>query len=65
MSNLPYAVATRRVPPGTKRFVRFGGYGFDVELKFCETRLYQVAPISTNLIITYIAEHILGLPRSF
>ncbi|HEX7169818.1 MAG TPA: hypothetical protein VF206_03235 [Rubrobacter sp.] len=69
MSNLPYAVATRRVPPGTKRFVRFGGYGFDagydVELKFRETRLYQVAPISTNLIITYIAEHILGLPRSF
>lgn len=46
-----------------------GGYGFaveyDVERKFRETRLYQVAPISTNLILSYIAEHILGLPRSF
>jgi acyl-CoA dehydrogenase len=47
----------------------FGGYGFDaeygVERKFRETRLYQVAPISTNLILSYIAEHVLGLPRSF
>jgi len=47
----------------------FGGYGFDaeydVERKFRETRLYQVAPISTNLILSYLAEHILGLPRSF
>jgi len=46
-----------------------GGYGFaceyDVERKFRETRLYQVAPISTNLIFSYIAEHVLGLPRSF
>lgn len=46
-----------------------GGFGFaceyDVERKFRETRLYQVAPISTNLILAYIAEHILGLPRSF
>ena len=46
-----------------------GGFGFaneyDVEQKFRETRLYQVAPISTNLIYSYIAEHILGLPRSF
>ena len=46
-----------------------GGYGFaceyDVERKFRETRLYQVAPISTNLILSYIAEHVLGLPRSF
>jgi acyl-CoA dehydrogenase len=46
-----------------------GGYGFaaeyDVERKFRETRLYQVAPISTNLILAYIAEHVLGLPRSF
>ncbi len=45
-----------------------GGYGFaedfDVERKFRETRLYQVAPISTNLILSYIAEHVLGLPRS-
>jgi acyl-CoA dehydrogenase len=46
-----------------------GGFGFaneyDVERKFRETRLYQVAPISTNMIYSYIAEHILGLPRSF
>jgi acyl-CoA dehydrogenase len=47
----------------------FGGYGlttdYDVERKFRETRLYQVAPISTNLILAYVAEHILGLPRSY
>jgi acyl-CoA dehydrogenase len=46
-----------------------GGFGFaceyDVERKFRETRLYQVAPISTNLILSYVAEHVLGLPRSF
>ena len=46
-----------------------GGWGFaaefDVERKFRETRLYQVAPISTNLILSYVAEHVLGLPRSF
>jgi acyl-CoA dehydrogenase len=46
-----------------------GGYGFaaeyDVERKFRETRLYQVAPISTNLILSYVAEHLLDLPRSF
>jgi acyl-CoA dehydrogenase len=46
-----------------------GGYGFaheyDVERKFRETRLYQVAPVSTNLILSYVAEHLLGLPRSF
>lgn len=46
-----------------------GGFGFaceyDVERKFRETRLYQVAPISTNLILAYVAEHILDLPRSF
>ena len=46
-----------------------GGFGFaseyDVERKFRETRLYQVAPISTNLILSYVAEHILGMPRSF
>ncbi|QPH55271.1 acyl-CoA dehydrogenase family protein [Pontivivens ytuae] len=46
-----------------------GGYGFaeeyDVERKFRETRLYQVAPISTNLILSHVAEHVLGLPRSF
>ena len=39
--------------------------GYDVERKFRETRLYQVAPISTNLILSYVAEHELGLPRSF
>jgi acyl-CoA dehydrogenase len=47
----------------------FGGFGFaveyDVERKFRETRLYQVAPISTNLILSYVGEHVLGLPRSF
>ena len=42
-----------------------GGFGYDVERKFRETRLYQVAPISTNLILSYVAEHVLGLPRSF
>ena len=46
-----------------------GGFGFadeyDVERKFRETRLYQVAPISTNLILSYVAEHLLGLPRSY
>ena len=46
-----------------------GGFGFaseyDVERKFRETRLYSVAPISTNLIFSYVAEHVLGLPRSF
>ncbi|KMO37973.1 acyl-CoA dehydrogenase [Methylobacterium variabile] len=47
----------------------FGGFGFaeeyDVERKFRETKLYQVAPISTNLILSYIAEHVLGMPRSY
>jgi acyl-CoA dehydrogenase len=47
----------------------FGGYSFDaeydIERKFRETRLFQVAPISTNLILSYVAEHVLGLPRSF
>jgi alkylation response protein AidB-like acyl-CoA dehydrogenase len=47
----------------------FGGFGFaaeyDVERKFRETRLYQVAPISTNLILSYISEHVLDLPRSY
>jgi len=46
-----------------------GGFGFacdyDVERKFRETRLYQVAPVSTNLILSFVAEHVLGLPRSF
>lgn len=47
----------------------FGGYAFatdyDVERKFRETRLYQIAPISTNLILAYVSEHVLGLPRSY
>ena len=47
----------------------FGGYGFaeemDIERKFRETRLYRTAPISTNMILAYIAEHVLGLPRSY
>ncbi len=47
----------------------FGGFGFaeeyDIERKFRETRLYQVAPVSTNLILSYVAEHVLGLPRSY
>jgi acyl-CoA dehydrogenase len=47
----------------------FGGYSFDseydVERKFRETRLFQVAPISTNLILAYVGQHVLGLPRSF
>jgi acyl-CoA dehydrogenase len=47
----------------------YGGFGFateyDIERKFRETRLYQVAPVSTNMIFAYIAEHVLGLPRSF
>jgi acyl-CoA dehydrogenase len=47
----------------------FGGYGFaeeyDVERKFRETRLYQVAPVSNNLVLSYVAEHVLGLPRSY
>ena len=47
----------------------YGGFGFaedyDIERKFRETRLYQVAPISTNLILSYLSEHVLGLPRSY
>ena len=47
----------------------YGGFGFaeeyDIERKFRETKLYQVAPISTNLILSYVAEHVLGLPRSY
>ncbi|MOA02960.1 Acyl-CoA dehydrogenase fadE12 [compost metagenome] len=46
-----------------------GGFGFaceyDVERKFRETRLYQVAPISTNMVFSYVAEHVLGLPKSY
>jgi alkylation response protein AidB-like acyl-CoA dehydrogenase len=46
-----------------------GGFGFaedfDIERKYRETRLYQVAPVSTNLILAYLAEHVLELPRSY
>lgn len=46
-----------------------GGFGFaeeyDVERKFREARLYQVAPISTNLVLSFIGEHVLGMPRSY
>jgi acyl-CoA dehydrogenase len=46
-----------------------GGFGFaedfDIERKFRETRLYQVAPISTNLILAFLGEHVLGMPRSY
>ena len=46
-----------------------GGFGFaneyDIERKFRETRLYQVAPISTNMVLAYVAEHVLQLPRSY
>ena len=45
-----------------------GGFGFareyDIERKWRETRLFQIAPISTNLVLAYIAEHVLGIPRS-
>ena len=58
--------------PGSCRHVAvqtYGGFGFaeeyDIERKFRETRLYQVAPISTNIILWYLAEHVLGLPRSY
>jgi alkylation response protein AidB-like acyl-CoA dehydrogenase len=50
-------------------FQTHGGYSFareyDIERKFRETRLYQIAPISTNLILSFIAEKVLGLPRSY
>ena len=46
-----------------------GGFGFaeeyDVERKYREARLYQVAPISTNLVLSYVGEHVLGMPRSY
>lgn len=54
---------------GNAAIQTFGGFGFaqefDVERKFRETRLYQVAPISTNLILSYVAEHVLGMPKSY
>ena len=64
------AARGRRIVEAANACLQFhGGFGFaneyDVERKFRETRLYQVAPISTNLILAYVAEHVLGLPRSF
>ncbi len=54
---------------GTTAMETFGGFGFskeyDIERKFRETRLYQTAPVSRNLILSYISEHVLNLPRSF
>ena len=54
---------------GTTAMETFGGFGFskeyDIERKFRETRLYQTAPVSRNLVLSYIAEHVLNLPRSF
>ena len=64
-----YLAAKASWEAGNACLQTYGGFGFaheyDVERKFRETRLYQVAPISTNLILSYIAEHVLGLPRSF
>ena len=61
--------ADASVEAGNACIQTHGGFGFaeeyDVERKFRETRLYQVAPISTNLILSYLAEHVLGLPRSY
>ena len=73
---VPADMATRsasgldpHISPANAALQTHGGFGFaceyDVERKFRETRLYQVAPISTNLIYSYVAEHLLGLPRSF
>ena len=60
------------LPPEKKRQMciqTYGGFGFakeyDIERKYREARLYQVAPVSTNLILSYIAEHVLKLPRSY
>jgi alkylation response protein AidB-like acyl-CoA dehydrogenase len=61
--------ADASVEAGNACIQTHGGFGFaeeyDVERKFRETRLYQVAPISTNLILSYLAEHVLGMPRSY
>jgi len=69
-ANMSKYLAAKASWEAAKACIQFhGGFGFsneyDVERKFRETRLYQVAPISTNLILSYIAEHELGLPRSF
>ena len=69
-SNMAKYLAAKASWEAANACIQFhGGFGFaheyDVERKFRETRLYQVAPISTNLILAYVAEHMLGLPRSF
>ena len=64
-----YLAAEAALDAGNACIDAHGGYGYaeeyDVERKFRENRLYLVAPISTNLILSYLAEHVLGLPRSF
>jgi len=64
-----YLASEAAIEAGNACMDAHGGYGFaeeyDIERKFRETRLYQVAPISTNLILSYLAEHVLGLPRSY
>ena len=51
------------------RLQTFGGFGFareyDIERKWRETRLYQIAPISTNMVLAYVGQHVLGMPRSY
>jgi acyl-CoA dehydrogenase len=69
-SNMAKYLAAKASWEAANACIQFhGGFGFaceyDVERKFRETRLYQVAPISTNLILAHVAEHVLGLPRSF
>ena len=69
-ANMAKYLAAKASWEGANACIQFhGGFGFaceyDVERRFRETRLYQVAPISTNLILSYVAEHVLGLPRSF
>ena len=58
-------VGGRPTPAST----RHGGYGFaeeyDVERKFRETRLYKTAPVNNNLVLAYVGEHVLGMPRSY
>ncbi|MGB0298878.1 MAG: acyl-CoA dehydrogenase family protein [Paracoccaceae bacterium] len=69
-ANMAKYLAAKASWEAANAYIQFhGGFGFaaeyDVERKFRETRLYQVAPISTNLILSYVAEHVLGMPRSF
>ena len=69
-ANMAKLLAARRpgMPP-TRAMQTHGGYGFareyDVERKFRETRLLQVAPISNNLVLAFVGQHVLGMPRSF